>query len=189
MYIPTRAGAAGVHARVGVTPRPWRRSLRAPCGDAPPSRPSRLASRAARTCTATRPERSRARRPWPSADWPGAPRRTGVPRIRRTRLSLDRGVCGAGGFKTRKIWKDWTNGLRHARAAAGGHTGLQEFRGTASVGIASKTSPVLCSRPRVTFLRVPLRSHPCGDRGMKNWGRRRLIFPASSWVVIPWTLV
>ena len=63
-------------------------------------------------------------------------------------------------------------------------TGLQEFGGTASVGIASKTSQVLCSRPRVTFLRVPLRSYPCGDRGMKNWGRRRLIFPASSWVEI-----
>jgi len=52
------------------------------------------------------------------------------------------------------------------------------------VGIASKTSPVLCSRPRLTFLRVPLRSHPCGDCGMKNSGRRGLIFPAFSWVVI-----
>jgi len=63
-------------------------------------------------------------------------------------------------------------------------TGLQEFGGTASLRIASKRSPVFCSRARVTFLRMPLRSHPCGDRGMKNWGRRRLIFPASSWVVV-----
>ena len=73
---------------------------------------------------------------------------------------------------------------RAAPSRAAPPTGLQEFGEKASVGISGRTSPVLFSRPRMTFMRVPLRSHPCGDRGMKIRGRRGRISPASSWVVI-----
>jgi len=107
----------------------------------------------------------------------------------RSQISLIAVRCDSDPFLYKKSMCQAQHGRVTAAAAAGPLsvrpccTGLQEFGGTASVGIASKTSPVLCSRPRVTFMRVPLRSHPCRDRGLKNRGRRGLIFPASSWVV------
>ena len=133
----------------------------------------------------TVPSRSCTTRFWQPAVLPGSPAR----RIHHSLLVVPALAADAGALAVLDTALGLRNGyhrcwspLLSTRPAV--PTEFQEFGRTASVGIASRTSPVLCLRPRVKNLRVPLRSHPCGERGMKNRGRRGLIFPASSWVVI-----